>query len=344
MVSHRRERISVFKVLTKRQRTRLFAGAAALILVGTAGIVSRGFYSEPEAQAKTQVTSYSATQMQGLEVSRDSVRKAINEGQGGSSTGTSYVKVVINGKSKLILGDNFTTVKSVLDAGDITLEPDDTVAPGLNTKVTESTVIQISRSNNEIQSSQSEIPFNTIEEKTDSLPAGTTKVETEGQVGIMETTSLITKVGGKDSSSNIFASYVKTAPVNKVILIGTGTVQATTAATTSATVPVSSTSTTPVGTAQSIAHSQVLAHGWSESDFTCLVQLWNRESGWSTTAANPSGAYGIPQALPGSKMASAGADWSTNAATQITWGLGYIAGRYSSPCGAWSHSQSTGWY
>jgi hypothetical protein len=89
----------------------------------------------------------------------------------------------------------------------------------------------------------------------------------------------------------------------------------------------------------------VIARGWSESDFTCLVQLWNKESGWRSNAANPSsGAYGIPQALPGSKMASAGADWATNPATQITWGLGYIAGRYSTPCGAWSHSQSSGWY
>jgi len=61
-------------------------------------------------------------------------------------------------------------------------------------------------------------------------------------------------------------------------------------------------------------------------------------------AANPSGAYGIPQALPGSKMASAGADWATNPATQITWGLGYITSRYGTPCGAWGQSQSAGWY
>ena len=74
------------------------------------------------------------------------------------------------------------------------------------------------------------------------------------------------------------------------------------------------------------------------------MKLWNRESGWRTTAQNSSGAYGIPQALPGSKMASAGADWRTNAATQIKWGLGYISGRYGTPCGAWGHSQSTGWY
>ena len=61
-------------------------------------------------------------------------------------------------------------------------------------------------------------------------------------------------------------------------------------------------------------------------------------------AANPSGAYGIPQALPGSKMASVGADWRDNAVTQIKWGLGYIADRYGSPCGAWAHSEGHGWY
>jgi hypothetical protein len=73
--------------------------------------------------------------------------------------------------------------------------------------------------------------------------------------------------------------------------------------------------------------------------------LWNVESGWNVTAANPSsGAYGIPQALPGSKMASAGADWQTNAATQIRWGLGYIKSVYGSPCAAWGHEQVDGWY
>lgn len=100
----------------------------------------------------------------------------------------------------------------------------------------------------------------------------------------------------------------------------------------------------PTG-AQAVAWEQVQARGWGADQFACLVSLWNKESGWRVNAANASsGAYGIPQALPGSKMASAGADWQTNAATQITWGLGYIAGRYSTPCGAWTHSQSTGWY
>lgn len=97
--------------------------------------------------------------------------------------------------------------------------------------------------------------------------------------------------------------------------------------------------------AQATARSMLGGYGWGDDQFGCLVSLWNKESGWNYRASNPSsGAYGIPQALPGSKMASAGADWQTNAATQIAWGFGYISGRYGTPCGAWGHSQSVGWY
>ncbi len=99
------------------------------------------------------------------------------------------------------------------------------------------------------------------------------------------------------------------------------------------------------GSAKSIAYAMVQARGWGEGEYNCLVSLWQKESGWNTFASNPSsGAYGIPQSLPGSKMATAGADWATNPATQITWGLGYITDRYGSPCGAWGASQIKGWY
>ncbi len=99
------------------------------------------------------------------------------------------------------------------------------------------------------------------------------------------------------------------------------------------------------GTAQAIAYERLQAMGMGDDQFACLVALWNRESHWNVYAGNPvSGAYGIPQALPGSKMASAGADWETNPATQIAWGLGYITGRYGTPCAAWDHSQSSNWY
>jgi hypothetical protein len=98
------------------------------------------------------------------------------------------------------------------------------------------------------------------------------------------------------------------------------------------------------GSAQAIALGILTAEGMGNDQYSCLVSLWNRESHWRVDAENPDGAYGIPQALPGSKMASAGPDWQTNATTQIMWGLGYIKARYGTPCGAWAHSQATGWY
>jgi hypothetical protein len=110
--------------------------------------------------------------------------------------------------------------------------------------------------------------------------------------------------------------------------------------------PVPAGNPVPKGEAQRIAKEMLPSFGFDpDTQFGCLVKLWDRESGWRTTAGNPSsGAYGIPQALPGSKMASAGSDWRTSAKTQIKWGLGYIKGRYSNPCGAWSAFQSKGWY
>jgi hypothetical protein len=118
----------------------------------------------------------------------------------------------------------------------------------------------------------------------------------------------------------------------------TATAQPTPSATASA-APVAS------GSPRQIAQAMLASFGWSSSQFSCLDPLWAHESGWSVTAYNAgSGAYGIPQALPGSRMASAGPDWQTNAATQIRWGLEYIKGTYGSPCAAWDHEQATGWY
>ncbi|MEU3990082.1 hypothetical protein AB0F24_17195 [Streptomyces platensis] len=98
------------------------------------------------------------------------------------------------------------------------------------------------------------------------------------------------------------------------------------------------------GGAKSAARQMLGEFGWSQKQWPALDKLWTRESGWRWNAANPSGAYGIPQALPGSKMKSAGADWRTNPATQIKWGLKYIKGRYGSPSAAWAHSQDVNWY
>lgn len=121
----------------------------------------------------------------------------------------------------------------------------------------------------------------------------------------------------------------------------TGDVAAATSASRTSGIPLTYSGEDP----RSIARGMVHARGWSDSEFQCLVALWERESNWNPYAENPSsGAYGIPQSLPGSKMASAGDDWRTNPATQITWGLGYIAGRYGTPCGALGHSDAYNWY
>lgn len=96
---------------------------------------------------------------------------------------------------------------------------------------------------------------------------------------------------------------------------------------------------------RAVARAMLADFGWDASQFQCLDNIWTQESGWQVDAENPgSGAYGIPQSLPGSKMASAGSDWQTNPATQIRWGLGYIQDRYGSPCEAWSFKQGAGWY
>jgi hypothetical protein len=98
-------------------------------------------------------------------------------------------------------------------------------------------------------------------------------------------------------------------------------------------------------TPRQIAISLLRKFGWSRSQYRYLNMLWSRESSWNVRAENPySGAYGIPQAVPGAKMAAAGPHWRTSARTQILWGLRYIKDRYGSPRGAWDHELATGWY
>lgn len=102
---------------------------------------------------------------------------------------------------------------------------------------------------------------------------------------------------------------------------------------------------TPDGARSVAAQIAASDYGWGADQFSCLDSLWQKESGWDYQAYNQdSGATGIPQSLPGDKMATFGSDWQTNAATQIRWGLDYISRAYGSPCSAWGHSQSVNWY
>lgn len=307
----------------RSQCVKIVATFAAVGLLATGGIISRSFYtSSTQAEPTTRVTAYSATD---AEASRGNAREAL----GGD---TAYVTVKINGKSRVVPGTNFTNVKSVLEAGNITLEPEDTVSPSLTTKVDEKTVITVSRAGASVEVSDSSIAFNVVKKETSSLPKGQEKVETEGEKGVLETTSLVTRSGDQVVSSNVFTSWVKKAPVDKVILVGTSAVSSPSAA--------SLGTTTPAGEIQSWAHDYLISNGYSEADFTAANFIISHESGWSPTATNPSsGAYGLPQALPGSKMASAGADWQTNYQTQFKWFVNYCNGRYGSISGAYAYWQ-----
>lgn len=326
MANHRKT-TPTLRSLSKRQWAKFAAVVAAVGLLTGAAVVSRQYYQAAGEAHRQQVTSFSAT---APAASRGSAREPMR----GAHGDTSYVTVRINGQNTTVLGTKFTDVKSVLDQGDIVLDPSDTVEPSLDTKVTESTVITIERAGAHVETADAAIPFNTIRKETASLPQGVEKVDQEGAEGVMESTNLVTRSGDTVVSSNTIASYVKQAPTDKVILVGTGSAAAAAAAGGALGV------TTPVGEMQAWAHDYLLSQGYTEADFTAAVYIINRESGWNPQARNPSsGAFGLPQALPGSKMASAGADWATNYQTQFKWFVNYCNSRYGSIQGAYAYWQ-----
>ena len=315
-MSKHAERTSFVKTLSRGQWAKIAAAVAAVGLIATAGVISRDFYQSSTATPSITPTSFSAT-------------------DGAASRSASRGALKVNGKSRVVLGEkaNMSTVKDVLETGDIVLDPEDSVTPSLDSKVSESTVISINRANTTVETTDTEIAFNEVRKETSSLPKGQEKVETEGEKGVMETTSLVTRSGDQVVSSNVFTSWVKKAPVDKVILVGTSTVSSPSAA--------SLGTTTPAGEIQSWAHDYLISNGYSEADFTAANFIISHESGWSPTATNPSsGAYGLPQALPGSKMASAGADWQTNYQTQFKWFVNYCKDRYGSISGAYAYWQA----
>jgi resuscitation-promoting factor RpfB len=166
------------------------------------------------------------------------------------------------------------------------------------------------------------IPFASRRQPDNTLDVGTTKVVTGGVAGARQITYALEYVDGKLTGRTVVSSKVAKPATPRVVRVGTLAV-----------------------TPQQIAAQLVAARGWGTDQVNCLTLLWNHESGWQVDAENAdSGAYGIPQSLPGDKMASAGPDWQTNPRTQITWGLDYIAGVYGTPCGAWGHELDVNWY
>jgi resuscitation-promoting factor RpfB len=219
------------------------------------------------------------------------------------------------------------TVADVLAQAHFELGAHDRVTPSLSARPTPGMKIVVKRVTFRTSTAYRTVHYATQTVHTSHLYVGTTKIVRSGKNGTARITYRLVYVEGKLYRKIKVSAMIVRHPVGRVKYIGTRK---------------------PLGNSPTAAKAQaramVAARGWSSTQYSCLVSLWNKESGWRVHAWNPSGAYGIPQALPGAKMASAGPDWQNSAHAQIKWGLGYIASRYGTPCGAWAHSQATNWY
>lgn len=224
-----------------------------------------------------------------------------------------------------------STVREVLQELGVVLGEYDRVSVSLDAAAVDGLVVLVTRVQGVTRTETTTEPFATVRRDDPQLAAGREVVSTKGRPGTKAVTYLSYEADGVELGRQVLAESIIVPPVDQVVRVGTFEPPA----------------VSPVepGTARAVGLELVLARGWDETQFACLDELWKRESGWRVNASNSSsGAYGIPQALPGSKMASAGSDWQTNPATQITWGLGYIANRYGTPCDAWAFFQSKHWY
>ncbi len=269
------------------------------------------------------------------------------------------VAVVADGKTTVVdpaSGHSATNqaaanLTAVLAEADVTLDAADTVhvvsrdaagldasqAPGADVAVVVQRVVE------QDVTTEHPIAFETQTQDDASRYQGESAVVQEGADGVRTVVEHVVTVDGVETSREVTSDEVTTDPTPKIVAQGTKERPA--PAATVATVSGAASGPVMSGSPRAIGQELAAARGWTGDQWQCLDSLFQKESGWNPSAQNASsGAYGIPQALPGSKMGTVAADWRTNPATQITWGLNYIAGRYGTPCGAWSHSQSVGWY
>lgn len=274
------------------------------------------------------------------------------------------VKIKFSNNHEITVLTSKTKVSEILEENHIMLSSDETVVPSAEEEITDTKTIIITKvgdeptkiaeiseeelENNieeitenysniteEIITVKEEIPFETITKDVSNGSDTTNRVIQAGQNGIKEVTYKVKYKDDVEIERIELSSKVIKEPVNKIVQIQT---------------KVTSRSGGRAASGSALVYQQYAAtvcrsYGWSETDIECLISLWNKESGWNPYAYNASsGAYGIPQALPGSKMASKGSDYQTNYQTQINWGLSYISSRYGNPQNAWNHSQSKGWY
>ena len=238
---------------------------------------------------------------------------------------------VVDGATTTDTATNASTVRDALRAMGVVLGASDRVSVPLETTLVDGIVIVVSRVTTTSGTQTVVAPYATQQQNDPKLPKGTTVVAQVGHSGTAIVTFDADLIGGQEVARRVLSRLLVSDPVDQIVRVGSASLP--TAA------PVAA------GTSQAVGQELAAARGWVGDEWACLDNLWARESGWRVNAGNlSSGAFGIPQALPGSKMATIGADWQTNPATQITWGLNYIAGRYATPCGAWAFWSAHNWY
>ena len=338
-------------------RNSRFAAAmvvAAASMLGAASVVSA---DSPDNHA-TDLKGDDAASLNTLNVpTLDSATAQVTQ----SATFT----VEVDGQTREITTEQPTLADALREA-DVVLGADDKVSGSLTEPVEDGATVTIVRVTTTSVSKDIVDAHATTEVEDAELPKGERVVETEGIDGLSVDTFDVTLHDGKEVARERTMSVSKEQRVDEVVRVGTKeevveapAAQETAGDTAAAEAPDTASSSqtaavgraVPSGDAQSIAHSMMASYGWGDDQFSCLVPLWQRESGWRSDAANPtSSARGIPQAMMSVHF---GANWQSNPAAiewmnspsqQISWGLDYIAGRYGNPCGAWSHSQATGWY
>ena len=268
------------------------------------------------------------------------------------------VKILLSSGYEMDVMTTSTKVSDILAENHIVVLDGENVTPAINEELSDNKTITITKgateANNDeeymsaeeilasytqivekVVTEEVEIPYETITKDVSNGSQTTqNRVVQKGENGLKKVTYRIRYQNGAEIEKTEISSEVIKEPVDKIVEVRTKQV-------TSRGGVVSGS----VAEYQAYAEKRCFDYGWSDGDFQALVKLWNKESRWNPYACNSrSGAYGIPQALPATKMSTYGTDYLTNYKTQINWGLNYIKSRYGTPTAAWNHSCSKGWY
>ena len=268
------------------------------------------------------------------------------------------VKILLSSGYEMDVMTTSTKVSDILAENHIVVLDGESVTPAIDEELSDNKTITITKgateANNDedymsaeeilasytqivekVVTEEVEIPYETVTKDVSNGSSTTqNRVVQNGENGLKRVTYRIRYQNGAEIEKTEISSEIIKEPVDKIVEVRTKQV-------TSRGGVVSGS----VAEYQAYAEKRCFDYGWSDADFQALVKLWNKESRWNPYASNSSsGAYGIPQALPASKMATYGTDYRTNYKTQIEWGLSYIKSRYGTPSAAWNHSCTKGWY